>query len=169
MSSGIFIRFQIHPMYASFLQGYYNCYAPVFSFPREDFDQLDLAYEFKRRLKRIPQTYKPEKIAQDDFLIEIPNSKDRPASSFSFMSSINKETFVKTIKIVMHTILRDRINKNRSMGLEIKDSIRDAMDYYGIPQDHFESIRKEYQRWQWRAYKVKKPRKKQEKNIYQHD
>jgi len=159
MSSGIITKIKLESFYQQFLRGYYRNTDLVFKFPRYDCDELGLALKFINLLIPAPDNFKPASFGKDEFLIEVPEFHDRDTFYCNYISPVRNEKFVKKIDEQQRNHFHERLAQLRNDGYEYQDCIEIYMDEFGIDQQYFDRLVKDYCRWRDRL-RLQKFRKK---------
>jgi hypothetical protein len=160
MSTGIICKIKLDPFYQEFLKGYFDNYEIVFSFPREEIEDLKLVSKFKKLLMNPPNAYKPFPDDERTFLIEVPEMKDKDPLFNNYISECRNEVFTHSIHNAWRNHYHRVICTYRNQDFDYQDCIKTYMDEFKISDQYFDRLVKEYKKWR-NLIKVRKFQKRE--------
>lgn len=162
-----YIIVRLHPLYQQFLKGWFDCFEPIFSFPKRH--DLLMALGTYTQKKPIDYIIKASNQKDDhEFMIELPWLEHKNPDTYNYLSENALTHFASNVRsyyrLQFHLRMSDLLIKKPLIKAEFKFDIEACIDIWMeenfIDPAHRETIMKEFQRWRknerQRKYRHKK-------------
>lgn len=138
---------KLEPFYQQFLRGFYRNNNPVFEFPREDGDELEIARKFNYLLMPPPCDYKNKDFGESSFLLEVPFQKGKDPFYYNYLSEKATERLIIHIDKSYRWYFHTRMKEYHCTGFGYKESVELFLDENNINPVFYDRCIKDLQRW----------------------
>lgn len=146
MTSQVLVSVKLDYYHQAFLRGYFEQYDPVFAFPQGN----DLARRLEVLLRQTPPN--PKQCSGDKlFKIVVPPMKHKNPLQYCYLSEVASNMFVNKIVDFAKLVFHEKMTELRNAGFEYQECVYLFMDEFNLPEDCFDRLIKDLQRWRNRV------------------
>jgi hypothetical protein len=131
------------PFYQQFLRAQFQCYDPIFKFPKAH----DLLLRLETFLSKPPASYRPKDYGEKTFRIMIPYMEHKNPEVYNYLSDSMQRHFERRVREYFRDLIHQHISVMRRGGFTRKEIIDTFMEDHNLDSRYYDRIEREHKRY----------------------